>query len=101
MTTYITTSPSTRTISRSTFPPQARGRVAPKRRERSSLDRRPRACSQVEYEPQIMQAQKPQTEDLVLGHEVPDVRAREPLAGRAAAFVIQRTRVAHESGVAD
>ena len=43
--------------------------------ELAALDRRARRGDEVEQEAQIMQAQQPQPEDLVLVHEVPDVGA--------------------------
>ena len=48
-----------------------------------------------------MQAEQPQSEDLLLVHEVPDVAAAEAGAGRAGAAVVERALVAGEPGVAE
>src|SRR3954451_1714096 len=48
-----------------------------------------------------MQAEQPQPEDLLLVHEVADVRPAEAGAGRARASVVQRTLVCGEAGVAE
>ena len=102
----MTTSSSTMMIRNCTVPPQAVGRAsrasasAPEGRERAPLDRRPRARGQVEYEAQIMQAEQPQAEHLLLVDEVADVRAREARARRAVAALLERPRIAGEAGVA-
>ena len=60
----------------SSGPPASRASAsALKGLEVSSLDRRPRARGQCQDEPQIMQAQQPQPEHLLLVDEMPDVRA--------------------------
>ncbi len=46
-----------------------------------------------------MQAEQPQAEQLLLVDQMADVRAREPGAGRAAAALVERERVAGEAGV--
>ena len=61
------------------------------------LDRRSRACGQVEQEAQVVQAEQPQPEQLLLVDEVADVGAREARAGRAAAALVERPRVAREA----
>ena len=99
----MTTSKSTITIrklhdSSSGAVDEPRERVPPERRERAPLDRRPCACGQVEYEPEIMQAQEPKPQDLVLRHEMPDVGAREPDACRAAAFLVERPGIVDVTG---
>src|SRR5436190_16443116 len=48
-----------------------------------------------------MQAEQPEPEDLLLVHEVADVRPAEAGAGRARAAVLQRTLVGREAGVAE
>src|SRR5205085_10126824 len=68
-------------------------------RERPALDRLPCPRGELEQEPEIMQAQEPQAEQLLLVHEVPDVRAAEAGAGRARAVVVERALVAGEARV--
>ena len=48
-----------------------------------------------------MQAEEAQAEQLLLVDEVADVGAREARAGRAAAALLERPRVAREAGVAE
>src|SRR5688572_32025003 len=49
----------------------------------------------------MMQAQQQQPESLTLRDEVADIGTREPLARRAGAFRIERTRVGAERGIAE
>ena len=101
MSTYITPSISTMMIRNSTVPPPVGRRAErvprPEGRERAPLDRRSRARGQVEYEPQIMQAQQPKPEHLPLRDEVAHVGAGEALAGRAVALGVERARITGET----
>src|SRR4029450_10174781 len=63
---------------------EPRERLGPQGLEATSLDRRPRARGQREYEPQIMQAEETEPEELLLVDEVSDVRPAEPRTGGAA-----------------
>src|SRR5258705_10176419 len=81
------------------LPGQARERVVPPAVERLAFDRLPRVAYEIDQEAQIMQAQEAQAEDLLLIHEMPDVRAAERRARGAAAGVVQRARVARKAGV--
>src|SRR3954462_12926512 len=67
--------------------------------ERAALDRPARVAHEVNEEAQIMQAQQADAEDLLLVHEVPDVRAAEAPAREAAAVLVERAGVALEAGV--
>jgi RNA polymerase sigma factor (sigma-70 family) len=67
--------------------------------EPASLDRRPGVRGEVDQEPQIMKAEEAQPEQLLLVDEVTDVRAREALARRAGAALVQRAGIACEAGV--
>src|SRR3954466_14801271 len=74
-------------------------RVAAPALERAALDRPARVAHEVDEEAQIMQAQQPDAEDLLLAHEVTDVGAAEAPAGGAAAVLVEGARVALEAGV--
>ena len=65
----------------------------------TALDRRPRARGQSQDEPQIMQGEQTEPEDLLLVQEMPDVRTAESRAGRAFASGLERSRIAGEAGV--
>src|SRR3954453_14486604 len=67
--------------------------------ERAALDRPARVAHEVDEEAQIMQAQEPDAEDLLLVHEVPDVRTAEAPASGAAAVLVERAGIALEPGV--
>ena len=75
-------------------------RVRAIRVERAAGDRIPRAGGQSQGEPQIMQREEPRAEELLLVHEMPDERAREPVARGAGAAFLERPRVAGEARVA-
>src|SRR5512132_452337 len=79
---------------------EPRERPGPVRPEVTSLDRLPRARGQPQYEPQIMQAEQPRSEELLLVGEVPDVRTAETRACRAGAVVLEWPRVTREARVA-
>src|SRR5579859_1861726 len=68
-------------------------------REGATLDRLPRGGDEIEQEAQIMQAQQPQAENLLLVDEMADVRARELCARRAPAVGVERALVARETRV--
>src|SRR5262245_22384147 len=68
--------------------------------ERPTRDRVRRAGGQSQGEPQIMQGEEPEPEELLLVHEVPDEGARELRARGTPASLLERTRVACEAGVA-
>src|SRR3954469_3091837 len=74
-------------------------RVAAPALERAALDRPARVAHEVYEEAQIMQAQEPDAEDLLLVHEMADVGAAELPAGGAAAMLVERAGVALEPGV--
>src|SRR3954468_3754267 len=67
--------------------------------ERAALDRPARVAHEVNEEAQIMQAQQADAEDLLLVHEVPDVRAAEAPAREAAAVLVERAGAALHAGV--
>ena len=69
--------------------------------ELAALDRLSRRGDEIEQEAQIMQAEQPKPEDLLLVDEVADVGAAEARAGRAGAAVVERALVAGEAGVAE
>src|SRR5439155_6317199 len=60
-----------------------------------------RAGCESEQEPEIMHAQEAESEELVLVHEVADVRAREARAGGAVAVLLERPGVACKARVAE
>src|SRR5207253_10508110 len=63
------------------------------RGERASLDRLPRPRGEVEQEAEVVQAEQPEAEELLLVHEVAQVRAAEARARGARAALVERTRV--------
>src|SRR4051794_22651366 len=78
---------------------QSGERVLPPALERAALDRPARVAHEVDEAAQIMQAEEADAEDLLLVHEVPDVRATEAPTGRAAAMLVERARVTLETCV--
>src|SRR5262249_57445612 len=59
------------------------------------------AVGEIEDETEIMEGQQAGAEELLLVHEVPKVRAREPGACRARAAIVERRVVAGKAGVAE
>src|SRR5256885_2077891 len=67
--------------------------------EAAAFDRLSCGGDEVDHEAQIMQAQQTEAEDLLLIDQVPDVRAGEAGARRAAAVSVERPVVTREPGV--
>ena len=66
--------------------------------EGAALDRLPRRRDEIDQEAQIMQAEQPQAENLLLVDEVTDVRAGESRARRAGAARVERAADRGRSG---
>src|SRR5438552_12516622 len=82
------------------WPREPGERVRAPRCEGAALDRLPRGGDEIEQEAEIMQAQQPEPENLLLVDEMADVRAAEAYARRAGTAVVERARVTREVRVA-